>query len=59
MAVLVERCISLTENAVEKRGIWYKHGNCPEFSCLYMSFRDSLELCVIASGKIKKPETIL
>jgi len=27
LAVLAERRISLTENAVEKRGIWYKHGN--------------------------------
>ena len=35
---LGEKCISLAENAVEKRGIYYKHGNCSEFSCLYMSF---------------------
>ena len=32
LRILAERCISLSENAVEKRGIGYKHGNCPEFS---------------------------
>ncbi len=42
MLDLGERRISLTENAVEKRGIRYKHGNCPEFSCLYISLRDSI-----------------
>ena len=54
MLFFAEKGISLTENAVEKRGIWYKHGNCPEFSCLYMSFRDSLEFCVIVYRKIEK-----
>ncbi len=53
MAVLAERCISLTENAVEKRGIWYKHGNCPEFSCLYMSFRDSLEFRLFVENAVE------
>ena len=54
MAVLVERRICLTENAVDKRGIQYKHGNCPEFSCLYGVLRDSLEFCVIIYRKIEK-----
>ncbi len=54
MAVLAERRISLTENAVEKRGILYKHGNGSEFSCLYMSFRDNMEFCVIVYRKIEK-----
>ena len=43
MLFFAEKGISLTENAVEKRGIWYKHGNCSEFACLYMSFRVCLE----------------
>ena len=32
----------------------YKHGNCLEFSCLYMSFRDNMGFCVIVYRKIEK-----
>jgi len=51
MLIFAEKGISVTENAVGKRGIWYKHGNRPEFSCLYMSFRDSLEFGVFVYEK--------